>query len=170
MTAFESPNFQELADIGIHINLRKEICLPRPKGELRCQLLSPHFIANFRLFPGFSTDVIQFILHQPVEGLILETYGSGNAQSNCPEFLEILSKASQKGIVLVNCTQCLHGQVEMEQYETGFTLKKAGMISGHDMTPEAAHCKLLYLLSKYSNHEEVRCLMQENLRGELSIF
>jgi L-asparaginase len=170
MTAFDSPNFQELAEIGIHINLRKDLCLKKPKDALRCQLLSPHFIANFRLFPGFSTDVLQFILQQPVEGLILETYGSGNAQSNCPAFLELLDKASKKGVVLINCTQCLHGQVEMEQYETGFTLKKVGLISGWDMTPEAAHCKLLYLLSKYKDYHIIRDMMQKNLRGELSIY
>jgi L-asparaginase len=169
MTAFDSPNYPLLADIGIHIKIDKQLCLKKPKGHLQLQKLSPHFIANFRLFPGFSTEVIQFIMKEPVEGLILETYGSGNAQSNCPAFLNVLAQANAKGVVLVNCTQCLHGQVEMEQYETGYVLSKNGMISGHDMTPEAAHCKLLYLLSKYSNIAEVRKAMQQNLRGEVSL-
>jgi L-asparaginase len=169
MTAFDSPNYPLLANIGIHIKMNKELCLKKPKGKLNLQTLSPHFIANFRLFPGFSTEVIQFILKEPVEGLILETYGSGNAQSNCPAFLNVIAEAHAKGVVLVNCTQCLHGQVEMEQYETGYVLFKNGMISGYDMTPEAAHCKLLYLLSKYPNIDDVRKAMQENLRGEVSI-
>lgn len=169
MTAFDSPNFPKLADIGIHVSLRKELCLPRPQSKIKLQLLSPHFIANFRLFPGFSTDVLSFILQNPVEGLILETFGSGNAQSNSKAFLEILSLANEKGVVLVNCTQCLHGQVEMDQYETGYSLKKAGLVSAYDMTPEAAHCKLLYLLSKYKDVEMVRNFMKQNLRGEISV-
>jgi len=169
MTAFDSPNYPKLADIGIHLKLKKEYCLTKPKNKLQLQTLSPHFIANFRLFPGFSTDVIKFILHQPVEGLILESYGSGNAQSNSPEFIEILMQAHRNGVVLINCTQCLHGQVEMDQYETGHGLQQAGMISAFDMTPEAAHCKLLYLLSKYPDIQDVRTYMKENLRGEMTI-
>lgn len=170
MTAFDSPNYPKLADIGIHIHLHKEFLLTPPKQAFHCQQLSPHFIANFRLFPGFSTEVLKFIVDQPVEGLILETFGSGNAQSNSKEFLLLLQQANQKQVVLVNCTQCLHGRVEMSQYETGVALKKVGLISGFDMTPEAAHCKLLYLLSKYSDIAVVRKKMQENLRGELSTF
>jgi len=170
MTAFDSPNYPKLADIGIHIHLHKEFLLSPPKQAFHCQQLSPHFIANFRLFPGFSAEVLKFIVDQPVEGLILETFGSGNAQSNSKAFLKLLKQAHQKQVVLVNCTQCLHGRVEMDQYETGVALKNVGLISGFDMTPEAAHCKLLYLLSKYSDVALVRKKMQENLRGELSTF
>jgi L-asparaginase len=170
MTAFDSPNYPKLADIGIHIHLHQDILLKPNKEKFNFQRLSPHFIANFRLFPGFSAEVLRFILERPVEGLILETYGSGNAQSNSKEFLSILEQAHQKGVILVNCTQCLHGRVEMDQYETGHALKKVGMISGFDMTPEAAHCKLLYLLSKYQDRDLIRAEMQRNLRGELTTF
>ena len=168
MTAFESPNYPKLADIGIHIHLHKELLIPKPKQSFNFQRLSPHFIANFRLFPGFSAEVLRFIIERPVQGLILETYGSGNAQSNSPEFLQLLRQAHHKGVILVNCTQCLHGRVEMDQYETGIALQKVGLISGYDMTPEAAHCKLLYLLSKYQDINLIRQEMQKNLRGELT--
>ena len=113
---------------------------------------------------------MRFILQQPVQGLILETFGSGNAQSNSSEFLELLIEANNKGVVIVNCTQCLHGRVMMEQYQTGSVLKQSGVISGQDMTPEAAHCKLLYSLSKFKNIEDVKRYMQTNLRGEMSLI
>ena len=168
MSAFGSPNYPMLADVGIHIQLKEEYCLKKPKQAFHFQKLSPHFIANFRLFPGFSTDVLRFILEQPVEGLVLETFGSGNAQSNNPDFLHILEQAYQKGVVIINVTQCVHGRVEMSQYETGYRLQQVGMLSGHDMTPEAAHCKLLYLLSKFDSIDMVRAHVGQNLRGEMS--
>jgi L-asparaginase len=166
--AFDSPNFPHLATIGIHIELHHEHLLPSSKKPFRLQTINPHFIANFRLFPGFASDVLSYMLHQPIRGLVLETYGAGNAQNNDPLFLKLLADACKRGVVIVNCSQCPQGRVEMNQYATGYSLKKAGLISGHDMTPEAAHCKLLYLLSKYPDVEEVKTLMETALCGELS--
>ena len=166
--AFDSPNYPHLAEFGIDIKLHHELLLPSPQQPFRLQKIHPHFIANFRLFPGFATDVLGYILQKSLRGLVLETYGAGNAQNNDPKFLALLEDASQRGVVIVNCTQCQHGRVEMDQYATGYTLKKAGLISGHDMTPEAAHCKLLYLLSKYSDVQQIKRLMEASLYGELS--
>ncbi|KTC97264.1 L-asparaginase I [Legionella geestiana] len=167
--AFTSPNFPELARIGIDIELNHERLLPLPTAPFHLQPLQSHFIANFRLFPGFATDVLDFILHQPVKGLILETYGAGNAQNNDPRFLKLLKDATARGVIIVNCTQCLQGRVEMNQYATGHALLTTGLVSGHDMTPEAAHCKLLHLLGKNHDAEWVRAQMQQSLCGELSL-
>lgn len=166
--AFDSPNFPHLATIGIHIELHKELLLPVPTKPFSLQTLNAQFIANFRLFPGFASNVLGYILEQPLRGLILETYGAGNAQNNDPDFLELLKKATDKGIVIINCSQCQQGRVEMDQYATGHSLRMAGLISGHDMTPEAAHCKLLYLLSKGLDTKTIKKLMVTNLCGELS--
>ncbi|MBA2657391.1 MAG: asparaginase [Tatlockia sp.] len=166
--AFASPNYPLLADIGIQIELHKDLLLAPSYKPFRLQTISPQFIANFRIFPGFASKVLDFILQQPLRGLILETYGAGNAQNNDPQFLTLLEEACQKGIVIVNCSQCQQGRVEMSQYATGHTLKLAGLISGQDMTPEAAHCKLLYLFSKNIDHQKVKSLMEQNLCGELS--
>ena len=166
--AFDSPNFPHLATIGIVIELNNNILLPTTKEPFHFQPINAHFIANFRLFPGFSTEVLAYILRQPLRGLVLETYGAGNAPNNDPRFLALLKDACERGVVIINCSQCQHGRVAMNQYATGYTLKQAGLVSGHDMTPEAAHCKLLYLLSKYSDTAEVKTLMETALCGELS--
>lgn len=166
--AFDSPDYPHLASIGIRIELHKKLLLPTPAKAFHFQTIAPHFIANFRLFPGFASDVLAYLLQQPLQGLVLETYGAGNAQNNDPRFLQLLTDACARGVVIVNCTQCQQGKVEMNQYATGHTLKQAGLISGHDMTLEAAHCKLLYLFSKNLTVQQVKTMMETNLCGELS--
>ncbi|GGI86830.1 asparaginase [Legionella impletisoli] len=166
--AFDSPNFPFLATPGITINLKERLLLKPKSKPFRFQTILPHFIANVRLFPGFATEVLSYILEQPIRGLVLETYGAGNAQNNDPRFLNLLEDACRRGIIIVNCSQCQHGHVKMSQYATGYTLKQAGLISGHDMTPEAAHCKLMYLLSKYSDISHIKSLLETDLRGELT--
>ncbi|HHT0592885.1 TPA: asparaginase [Legionella anisa] len=166
--AFDSPNYPRLAAIGIDIKVQNNLLLKRSQKPFHLQTIEPQFIANFRLFPGFATDVLAYILNQPLCGLILETYGAGNAQNNDPRFLKLLKDACARGVIIINCTQCQQGGVEMSQYATGHSLKKAGLISGHDMTPEAAHCKLLYLLSKRLDISEIKRLMETDLCGELT--
>ncbi len=166
--AFNSPNFPCLAKIGIDIQLHHALLLPPSGAPFHYQAITPSFIANFRLFPGFSTDLLSFLLEKPIKGLVLETYGSGNAQTNDAKFLSVLEKAIKKGVVVVNCTQCQHGTVQMQQYETGSALRDIGLVSGWDMTPEAAHCKLLYLFSKYQDTQKIKHLTEASLCGELS--
>ena len=108
------------------------------------------------------------MLQQPVKALILLTFGVGNAPQD-PQLLQALKQADERGIVLVNLTQCFQGKVNMGGYATGNSLAKAGVISGMDMTIEAALAKLHYLLSKNLTPEEIKKSMQLNLIGELSI-
>ncbi|MCC5791366.1 MAG: asparaginase [Legionellaceae bacterium] len=167
-SAFDSPNFPHLAHIGTQIEIQQRLLLPTPQADFRLQCIEPYYIANFRLFPGFSTEILAALLDLPLQGLILETYGSGNAQNTDPRFLSILKNACARGLIIVNCSQCQQGFVHMDQYATGHALAEAGLISGRDMTPEAAHCKLLYLLAKSLPLTQAKERMQHSLVGELS--
>jgi len=168
-SAFDSPNFPPLATVGIDIKLEKELLLPKPHTPFHLQAIDSHFIANFRLFPGFATEILIDLLQLPkLKGLIIETYGTGNAPNQNPAFLAALQSATDRGIVIVNCSQCQQGRVEMSQYATGYALKEIGLVSGYDMTPEAAHCKLLYLFSKAPDVQWIKEKMAENRVGELS--
>lgn len=167
-SAFDSPNFPHLAQIGIEIELQPHLLLQKPLKSFQLQPIAPHFIANFRLFPGFATELLVDLLKLPIKGLIIETYGTGNAPNQNPEFLQALKQAIDNGMVIINCSQCQQGRVEMNQYATGHHLKEIGLISGHDMTPEAAHCKLLYLFSKNLDCATIKLKMEQSLVGELS--
>jgi L-asparaginase len=167
--AFDSPNFPPLGTIGIRISVnRQRFSAPRDAGtgfELRPMRNAR--VGSLRLFPGTSAELVRNVLRTPLEGLVLETYGSGNGPSD-PEFLRVLAEAGDRGVVIANCTQCLHGGVDQTGYATGSSLARAGVVSGLDMTPEAALTKMSYLLSQNLGIEKVRRYMSVNLRGELT--
>ncbi len=170
LDAFTSPNYPPLAEIGIEITLYPERFRPAPEEgtPLRLAPLNQKAVGVMRLFPGISAQVLRNMLQPPLEGLVLETYGAGNAPDNDPVFLEAIAEACQRGVVIVNCTQCLRGAVHPEAYETGSALSRLGVISGLDMTVEAALAKLFFLLGSETSPEAVRRRMGEDLRGELS--
>ncbi len=168
--AFDSPNFPHLAEVGTDINMADGLLLPESKLAFQRQELRSVAIANFRLWPGISFDLLEALLNMPIEALVLETYGAGNAPNQSTRFLEMLETACARGIIVVNSSQCIHGRVQMSQYATGHALKEVGLVSGHDMTPEAIYCKLLYLLSKYKKPETIKAKMDKPLAGELSVL
>ncbi|KAG0773982.1 hypothetical protein G6F22_014430 [Rhizopus arrhizus] len=130
-------------------------------------MLNPN-VGSLRLFPGISNSTIRAFLAPPLQGVVLETFGAGNAPCR-PELLDALREASDRGVVIVNCTQCRKGLVT-DAYATGKQLSVMGVVPGADMTPECALTKLAYLLGKYpDNPSYVRKMMTTNLRGELTI-
>ena len=165
--AFASPNLSALLEAGIHIRRLNTPPAPQGKGELIVHTITPQPIGVVTIYPGISADVVRNFLRQPVKALILRSYGVGNAPQNA-EFLSELQQASERGIVVVNLTQCISGKVNMGGYATGNALGHAGVISGFDLTVEAALTKLHYLLSQDLSSEQIRAKMQQNLRGELT--
>ena len=125
-------------------------------------------IAAFRLFPGLKAEYLHNILGPPVQGVVLECYGAGNAPDRDESFLEALRAAANRGVVIVDVSQPLYGTADLELYATGRVLLDVGVVSGYDMTAEAALTKLFYLFKKGYAPGEVRRLVQENLRGELT--
>lgn len=168
--AFDSPNFPPLIEAGINIELIEGRITEHESDKtppLELSNITPQPIGVVHLYPGISTDVLKNIIQQPVKALIIRSYGVGNAPQD-KGLLECFKKANDDGIIIVNCSQCIKGNVNMNGYATGNALSKCGVIGGEDMTLEATLTKLHYLLSKNLPPEEIRNLMQRNLRGELS--
>lgn len=165
--AFASPNLQPLLEAGIHIRRLGTPPAPHGEGELIVHPITPQPIGVVTIYPGISAEVVRNFLRQPVKALILRSYGVGNAPQN-KEFLKELSEASDRGIVVVNLTQCMSGKVNMGGYATGNALAHAGVIGGADMTVEATLTKLHYLLSQGLDTAAIRVAMTQNLRGELT--
>jgi lysophospholipase len=165
--AFRSGNFPPLVRVGVEVDVRWDLVRPPAPGGLRVVPITNELVAALRLFPSLSADILERFLAAPLEGLILETYGAGNAPDNRPRLLSVLAEASARGVVIVNCTQCQSGMVTSD-YSTGRALLDAGVIAGADLTPEAALTKLQWLLSQGLDTDVVRDRMTRSLRGELT--
>lgn len=166
--AFTSPNFPPLATVGIDIKINWNLVLPLPNTDFRVQRLRQHNIGCLRLFPGISPAFVENVLKTPLEGLILETYGVGNGPDKDEKLMEVIKNSVDRGVVIVACTQCVHGTVNLKEYAAGMALAKAGVVSGYDMTIESALTKMLYLFSKGFSTDEIKKGMQISLRGELT--
>ncbi|TAJ12994.1 type I asparaginase [Marinilabiliaceae bacterium JC017] len=168
--AFRSDNYPPLAEVGIHIKYNYPyIRYTTLNGTFRVAKQMSTNIALLKMFPGINLDVVNAVLNAPnIRAVVLETYGSGNAPT-APWFLDAIKSAIDRGVIILNVTQCLAGSVEMWRYETGIHLLEIGVVSGYDMTIETAVTKLMYLLSNSASDEEIRNNLNKSLRGEINI-
>lgn len=168
--AFCSPNFPTLADSGISIKYNLKYLLKTSTNKtfnIRTGLDTNIFL--IKIYPGINIDIISNIINSnKIKAIILETYGAGNAPT-IPNFLNTIKKGILKGILFINVSQCLEGNVDMSKYKTGRTLKKIGVISAHDSTIEAAITKTMWVLGQNFEHSKTKAYLKKSLRGEIKI-
>lgn len=167
--AFESPNYPHLGVSGVHLHFNDQWIDKAEEGKEL--VVRKKFDANviiLKLFPGINQDMMEYILNFPgLDGVILETYGAGNAPT-APWFIQILKNTLDRKIPVINVTQCTGGSVLMGHYESSVHLKEIGIINGKDITTESAVAKLKYLLGLDIAYKDFKVKFEQPLRGEMS--
>lgn len=170
--AFDSPRFPPIGHIGIEIDYRgpRSLTFDREPASAPLHVPPNDAVALLRIFPGIGASLMTALCAAPnLRAVVLEAYGSGNAPGRDPAFLQAVSVAVKRGIVVLVVSQPLDGVVTFERYAAGAGLAGAGAISGRDMTPEAAVTKLYYLIACGLNATQIRESLQQSLAGELTV-
>ena len=166
--AFESENYPYLAQSGVSIEFNQLALRPHDGSSLRMFKRMDPNVAVLKLFPGITKNYLEGFFNIPkLKGVILETYGSGNTPSE-KWFLDILKRANKKGIVLFNVSQCNGGRVIHGRYETSKRLEEIGVISGDDITTEAAIAKMMHLFGNFSGLNTIKQKLVESICGEMT--
>jgi len=167
--AFSSPNYPPLAEAGLHLNYFKNLIRNIPDDQnLSIHRSFDNNVAILKLFPGINRNLVQAIINtRGLRGLIVETFGSGNAPTY-KWFLDDLINFIDRGGIILNVTQCHGGSVEMGLYETSRQMLSAGVVSGKDITSEASVTKLMHLLGRYKSNKQVVESLKISLAGEIT--
>ena len=171
LDAFRSYNYPLLAEVGVKIAYNFGAIAPAPPvvEPLRVARMAADGVAIVKLFPGISEQMLRAMLSaEGLQGVVLETYGAGNAPTN-DWFLQLMRQTVERGVTVLNVTQCDSGSVEMQLYETGQQLRAAGVISGYDITTEAAITKLMYVMGKNLTPNYRHELMARPVKGEFTL-
>ncbi len=167
--AFSSDNYPPLAEIGIHIHYKKAFLLPKTEKQAFFSERLSSNVAILKIFPGMGTDYVKAVLNTDnVEAVIMETYGSGNAPTEA-WFIDLLEEAKNKGIYLINVSQCKAGKVMQGHYETSLRMKNLGVIGASDMTSEAALTKCMFLLANKDLYPCFETAFTQSISGELTL-
>jgi L-asparaginase len=167
--AFNSPNYAKLASVGVNIEYNKERLFRSELSKLNIFTQFDNNVALLKIFPGFSATLHASIFDvNMVKGIIIETFGSGNSPSDA-SFIELISNYISTGGIILNITQCSSGSVDQGKYETSSFFSKIGVVSGRDMTTEAAITKMMYLLGSEISPEAIKEKLSLSLIGELTI-
>ncbi|XP_073752054.1 60 kDa lysophospholipase isoform X2 [Callorhinus ursinus] len=167
--AFCSPNLPPLAVVGTDVTINRELVRKaRGKDPLVVHSSMERDVGLLRLYPGIPAALVRAFLQPPLKGVVMETFGSGNGPTK-PDLLRELQAAAERGLVIVNCTHCLQGSVTSD-YAAGMAMAGAGIVSGFDMTSEAALAKLSYVLGQPGlSLDGKKELLARDLRGEMTL-
>lgn len=167
--AFDTFNYPHLCDAGVNFAFHDHHIL---KPDFSKPMI-PHTDLNpnvmvLSLFPGLQEDIIKHILDVPsLRSIVMRSYGSGNAPQKT-WLTKLLNREAERGVIIVNISQCVSGNVEMTRYDTGYQLKNAGVISGYDSTVESAITKLMFLQAQYADYDTICRKMNQSIAGEIT--